>query len=421
MNKKDYGFLIKEAVNEMELLAKRAEDEGRNLVDHEQSRYNDLKNSIERYKAAAERQSDMENIKKDFPSKDDKSDPVPNVRVKTVHNRASMFQEIARAKMGNRAVNAAAAGISEVTGADGGFLVPQAEAEVFIDLMYKNSILLPYCSKKVLTTSNTYKLAKIKESSRADGSRAGGALAYWLGSGDEVTASKPQFELVDIKLGKLMSLCYADSEIIEDAGNLISAMDEIFEGEFAFKIDDAIIRGSGKAQPLGILNSNGLVSVAKETGQSADTIVFENVKKMWSALQARAKKNAIWMINSECLNELQSMTMTVGTGGVPVYMPAYGVSGSPYNTLYGRPVVEVESCSALGDKGDIILADLTDYRWIDKKGTTKDSSIAVNYIYDQEAFRFRYRCNGVPRTQNTLTPYKGSQTQGKYVTLAARA
>ena len=37
--------------------------------------------------------------------------------------------------------------------------------------------------------------------------------------------------------------------------------------------DVAFISGTGAGQPLGILNAPALVTVSKETGQAADTIV----------------------------------------------------------------------------------------------------------------------------------------------------
>jgi HK97 family phage major capsid protein len=66
-----------------------------------------------------------------------------------------------------------------------------------------------------------------------------------------------------------------------------------------FMTEDAIVEGTGAGQPLGILNSPALISVAKETGQAAATIVKENVDKMWSRMWARARKNAIWLINQD--------------------------------------------------------------------------------------------------------------------------
>jgi HK97 family phage major capsid protein len=50
--------------------------------------------------------------------------------------------------------------------------------------------------------------------------------------------------------------------------------------EIAFRLDDAIINGTGAGQPLGVINAASTVTVSKESGQAADTVVFENCLKI---------------------------------------------------------------------------------------------------------------------------------------------
>lgn len=53
-----------------------------------------------------------------------------------------------------------------------------------------------------------------------------------------------------------------------------------FSEEFGFKVDDAIINGTGAGMPVGILNSKALVTVPKEPGQAAGTITVQNIVNM---------------------------------------------------------------------------------------------------------------------------------------------
>ncbi len=118
--------------------------------------------------------------------------------------------------------------------------------------------------------------------------------------------------------------------------------------------------------------------------------------------------------------QLFTMSLTVGSGGVPVYMPAGGVSGTPYSTLFGRPVIPLEQCQTLGTPGDIILADFSQYLLIDKGGINAASSIHVRFLYDENVFRFIYRVDGQPIWNQPVTPFKGSSTKSPFVALAAR-
>ena len=81
--------------------------------------------------------------------------------------------------------------------------------------------------------------------------------------------------------------------------------------------------------------------------------------------------------------QLFSMSLAVGTGGVPVFMPAGGAAGQPFSTLFGRPIVASEYGATLGTVGDIMLIDPTQYTLIDKGGIQTATSIHVRFVYDE--------------------------------------
>jgi HK97 family phage major capsid protein len=104
-------------------------------------------------------------------------------------------------------------------------------------------------------------------------------------------------------------------------------------------------------------------------------------------------------------------------------MPAGGLSGAPYATMFGRPVLAAEQCQALGTKGDIIFADLNNgYVLAEKGGIKSDMSIHVRFVNDESVFRFVLRVDGQPVRATPLTPYKGgaSNSLSHFVTLDAR-
>ena len=137
---------------------------------------------------------------------------------------------------------------------------------------------------------------------------------------------------------------------------------------------------------------------------------------MWSRLWSRSRANSVWYINPE----IEPLLYTLKVGDRPVYIPAGGLSDTPYATLFGRPVMPLEQCSAVGDVGDIILADFGQYLLIDKGGINATSSIHVRFLYDENVFRFIYRVDGQPIWNKALQPYKGSATVSPFVALAKR-
>jgi len=139
---------------------------------------------------------------------------------------------------------------------------------------------------------------------------------------------------------------------------------------------------------------------------------------MWG----RSRANAIWITNQDCEAQLNKLTIATGTySGATVYMPPSGVAGAPYSTLMGRPVMVMEHAATLGDLGDLILADFSQYLLIDKGGINAAQSIHVRFLYDESVFRFIYRVDGQPIWKKALTPYKGSNTVSPFVVLQARA
>ena len=310
----------------------------------------------------------------------------------------------------------AASGLNETTPSDGGFLVQQDFVTELLKRTYETGILASKVKKiPISTNANGMKINAIDEDSRANGSRWGGVQTYWEGEADELTASKPKFRQMELSLKKLTGLCYATDELLQDAAALEAVIRQAFAEEFGFKIDDAILSGSGEGEPLGILNSGAIATVAKEASQT-DTITVENLIKMWNRLWSRSRANAVWYINQE----LEPYLYTLKIGDKPVYIPAGGLSEKPYGTLFGRPVVPIEQCSAAGEVGDIILADIGQYLLIDKGGIKSASSIHVRFLYDENVFRFIYRVDGKPIWTKPLTPYKGSATGSPFVTLAKR-
>jgi HK97 family phage major capsid protein len=264
----------------------------------------------------------------------------------------------------------------------------------------------------------------LAESSRVDGTRHGGAQYYWLSEGAEKTASELSFNKIELKLNKIAALVYATDELIADTTALESEIMSVVPRELRFGVQESFYAGTGAGQPLGILNAPCLVTQAAEAGQAAATIVSENVINMYARRWVGAT-DYVWMINQSVTPQLLQMNLGVGTGGALTYMPPGGLSGSPYGSLFGLPVIEIEQARTRGTVGDIALCAWSQYQAIEKGGIQGASSMHVRFIYDEMTYRFVYRVDGQPeaRWPLPLTPFQGgaNDTQGPFVVLATRS
>jgi HK97 family phage major capsid protein len=143
---------------------------------------------------------------------------------------------------------------------------------------------------------------------------------------------------------------------------------------------------------------------------------------MYSRFYAPGLPRAVWLHNQDIQPQLDLMTLAVGAAGIATYMPPGGLSGGPYATLRGRPMVVTEFNATLGTQGDLILADMSQILSISKGGVAQAVSMHVQFLTDQQAVRFTMRLNATPWETAPITPYKGTgNTQSNFVTLDTRA
>ena len=321
----------------------------------------------------------------------------------------------------NRLTAAATTYGNEGTGADGGFAVPPVFRTEIWKKVASEDNLMTRCAS-LTTSANSLTIPKDETT---PWQTSGGILSYWEAEAATVAASKPALSMSTLRLAKLMALVPVSDELLDDAVGLESWLRAKAPEKMTAKINTAIIGGTGVGQPLGILTAlttGATISVAKETSQAADTIYHANIQKMWARLYAPCRRNAVWLINQDIEPQLNAMAFDpAATSKVPIYLPANGLSDSPYATLMGRPVVPVEACSSIGDQGDIILCDLNQY-WVLTKGTDVQTDVSMHLYFDQglQAFRFTFRMNGQPAWGSSITPQNGSNTRSWAVTLDAR-
>lgn len=311
-------------------------------------------------------------------------------------------------------------GMGEAIGADGGFTVmPEFNQKIF-ERVYSNDLFASTDNYTVGGNNMTF-LANA-ETSRANGSRAGGLRGYWTGEGQTITASKPTVREIQMKLQKLAIVVYLTDELINDSAQALEQyVTRKASDEFNFMIGDSLFNGTGAGMPLGILNAPSLIAVSKEVGQAAATILTENVAKVSARFFAGFRPNAKWYNNQDTIAQLRLMTLGIGTAGVTTYMPPGGMSVAPYGSLDGSELKPIEFAATLGTQGDLTLADLGQVLSISKGGISQAVSMHVEFLTDQLALRFTMRMNATPWENSPITPFKGTNTQSSFVTIATRA
>lgn len=298
---------------------------------------------------------------------------------------------------------------------EGGFLVPPQFLVADLDPPVEAEIVFPRADVYPMT-SESLSINGVENSDNTDGQVFGGFTAEWVpehGTFSEQTLKTRKVVLTRKKLGVF---CTASNELIEDSDfqqKLIPSM----RTAIADARDYAFLRGTGAGQPRGILNDPAKITVAKESGQAAATIKWENCVKMYARLHPRLVNNAVWLANPDTLPQLLMMTITIGTGGES---RAAVMESSGGLTLLNRPILFTSKLPTLGTEGDLMLCDISQYAI----GQGPDVSVAASndakFQQDQVCFRAKLRADGQGKWKEAFTPRNGASLSW-VVTLATRS
>lgn len=305
----------------------------------------------------------------------------------------------------------------EGTGAEGGWLVPPEYSRDIWRLSLTEDSMLPLTDNTPVQGNSM-----VFPSDETTPWGTDGVRAYWAAEAAQATATKMKIGTVQMRLSKLMALVPVTDELAADASAISSYLLDKVSTSIRWKTNEAIFKGTGAGQPQGLMNSNAIVEVAKESGQAASTLDPKNLAKMIARLPPGSFGRAIWLITNDALPALFTLTL----GNYPIYLPVGTGSGSladsPYGSLLGRPVIVSQHAEAFSSAGDVQLHDLSYYRTITKAAGAIDvaTSMHLYFDYDIEAFRATFRVDGGPKLKAAIAQAKGSNTLSPFVRLGAR-
>jgi HK97 family phage major capsid protein len=311
----------------------------------------------------------------------------------------------------------AALGSNESVPAEGGFPVPSQMVPILMTSIENETAIAQYCTPVPISVGNRGVFPAVDETSRVNGSRWGGITSAWQQEAATLNASKGRFRSSELILNKLTALVYAPEELLEDSALLGAFIELAFPLEAAFRLDEAVLKGPGTGQPLGLLNSNALVTVSKDSGQAAGTITPSNITSMFGRMLPESRRRAVWLVGTTAEESLY--TLNTGTSGQAALIFTAADESAPYGRLMNRPVLPVEQCAAIGTAGDIVFADLSRYL-IATKPLNLDMSIHLQFVSGQVVFRLQYRADGQPALKTPITPYDGGAARSSFVALESR-
>jgi HK97 family phage major capsid protein len=310
---------------------------------------------------------------------------------------------------------------SEVPGS-GGFLIPEELRSEILQVALETAVVRPRAT--VIPMSSLRVPIPMIDDTSHQSSILGGVVGYWTEEAAGLTESQASFGRVVLDAKKLTAYAEVPNELLMDAPAFEGFFDGTFPKAISWFEDNAFLSGTGDGEPQGFINSPVSVQVAAESGQPTQTIVWENIVKMYSRMLPTSLGRAVWIASIDTFPQLATMALSVGTGGGPVWIGnmAGGQGGmdTPPATILGRPVFFTEKTGPLGTTGDITFCDLSYYLIGDRMEMQVSASEHYKFANDKTAYRVVERVDGKPWLQSAITPKNGGPTLSPVVQLASR-
>jgi HK97 family phage major capsid protein len=309
-----------------------------------------------------------------------------------------------------------ASAMTENVPGDGGFLVPVEQVKQIHAVSLENELVMPRCFVQPMR-SNELKIPAMSIGDHGQ-NLFGGFTASYTSETGTISEKNPKTRQIDLIARKLTGLLRFSNELAADIPGGEKQLVDICGKGLSWYRDKAFLKGSGAGTPLGILNADCTMVVDKETGQGADTIVYENLVNMMARMFAGSFANSVWVCHQTTIPQLLTLCLTIGTGGDRI--PVMTENNGQFRILT-RPVIFTEKTEILGSKGDILLADFSQYVVGLRQDMRFDLSGHVHFVTDEMMARLIERHDGEPLWNEALTLEDGSTTVSPFVVLAERA
>lgn len=296
----------------------------------------------------------------------------------------------------------------------GGFFVPEGMSPGVLKIDAEPDPFEGRVTRIPMATTSVKFHARVDKAHSS--SVSGGLTVSRRAEASDGTSSRVVHEQVKLEANTLFGLAYATEELLTDSPESFAAIIAAgFNDEFTARLIDERINGTGVGEFVGVLKSPALISIAKETGQAAGTIVYDNI------IKARARcwgyRNAVWVGNHNVIPQLAKLNQAVGTGGALVWAPS-ALTDVP-DMLMGRPFITTEFAPSLGTVGDLMCLNMTQYLEGLYQPLQSAESMHVRFVAHERTFKFWLRNAGAPWWKSVLTP-KNGDTLSPFVAIASR-
>lgn len=308
----------------------------------------------------------------------------------------------------------------------GAGLVHTVYSSLLLERIFATGEILSRCAEQSIGDGfDSFEFPRVLDADKSTLPFAG-LQVYWAQDGKAVDWSKVQLEWRKYNLSPLRGLLRISEKNLRDSAAVGSYAMRTMPQAFEYELSKQVLFGRGGNKPFGCITNGdtklwpGTYQVSKGS-TTAGNVEADNVIDMYAHMDPRDLGGSVWFVTPELMKQLMLLKVATGTGSGQLvgWMPPNGLSGSPYGTLFGRPVIFNPYSKAAGELGDIALLNLGRYLTLRKNGLRMASSLHFFFDTHDEAIRWEMEFAGFPEEDRKTKLPTGFETS-PYVVLQKR-
>lgn len=295
-------------------------------------------------------------------------------------------------------------------GSEGGFAVPtEFRPEV---LMINPEAAIVRSRATVIPAGEEAPDTKITMPALDQGTNGvfGGVEVTWIGEGVEKPDTDGSLREVALQPHEVAATTTVTDKLLRNWSSADSFIRSLLTKAMMAAEEIAFLTGNGTNKPIGVVGAAGSLAVKRAT---ANTVTYDDIVMMLAYLLPDSASNSIWVANQSIMPDLVKLKDPAGNY---IFIQGNATKGIPA-TLMGIPIRFTGKTPAKGQKGDLVLVDLSYYLIKDGSGPYIAASEHVYFKQNKTVIKAFWNVDGKPWVIAPLTLENGTTKVSPYVVL----
>jgi len=279
----------------------------------------------------------------------------------------------------------------------GGYLVPTEFRTEILQVDPQSALVRPRATVIPAGSQPDAEVSMVALDQSGDKGVYSGVVVQWIAEGAEKPKTEPSLREISWAPHEVAGHTVVTDKLLRNAPAAGALVETLLRQAINAAEDHAFISGNGVGKPLGILNSPATYFVNR---QVANQITYADLVAMYA--RAKFGGSLVWIGSQSLLPQLMSLK---DDAGALIWQPN-AREGAP-GTLLGIPFLLNERSPGLGQKGDLILADLQYYVIKDGAGVFVDASPHVHFTSNKTVIKAFWNVDAKPWLTTPLEQENG--------------